>query len=86
MLVLEEAAPAAAPDSLHAVAPPAETTAIDVANRWIRSRLGATISAVERAFDEYRFDFADRRVFEYLDKNEWKKNNQLFGASVVVTF
>ena len=35
---------------------------------------------------EYRFDFADRRVFEYLDKNEWKKNNQLFGASVVVTF
>mgnify|MGYP000393807504 CR=1 FL=1 len=35
---------------------------------------------------EYRFDFADRRVFEYLDKAEWKKNNQLFGASVVVTF
>jgi valyl-tRNA synthetase len=64
-LVLEEAAPPAAPDSLHAVAPPAETTAIDVANRWIRSRLGATISAVERAFDEYRFDFAASALYEF---------------------
>ena len=35
---------------------------------------------------EYRFDFADRRVFEYVDKGNFKKNNQLFGASVVVTF
>jgi hypothetical protein len=35
---------------------------------------------------EYRFDFADRRVFEYVDKGTFKKNNQLFGASVVVTF
>ncbi|OYY66648.1 MAG: hypothetical protein B7Y51_01215 [Burkholderiales bacterium 28-67-8] len=35
---------------------------------------------------EYRFDFADRRVFEYVDKGSFKKNNQLFGASVVVTF
>jgi hypothetical protein len=29
---------------------------------------------------EYRFDFADRRVFEYVDKGNFKKNNQLFGA------
>ena len=35
---------------------------------------------------EYRFDFADRRVFEYVDKGSFKKNNQLFGASVVVSF
>jgi valyl-tRNA synthetase len=35
------------------------------ADRWIRSRLGATISAVERAFDEYRFDFAASALYEF---------------------
>jgi hypothetical protein len=35
---------------------------------------------------EYRFDFANKDVFYYVDKGEYKKNNQLFGASVVVSF
>ena len=35
---------------------------------------------------EYRFDFANKDVFYYVDKDSYKKNNQLFGASVVVSF
>ena len=35
---------------------------------------------------EYRFDFANKDVFYYVDKDNYKKNNQLFGASVVVSF
>ena len=49
----------------HAAAPSPGSAAIDVANRWIRSRLGATISAVERAFDDYRFDFAASALYEF---------------------
>jgi valyl-tRNA synthetase len=37
----------------------------DVADRWIRSRLGVTIGAVESAFDEYRFDFAASALYEF---------------------
>jgi valyl-tRNA synthetase len=59
MLALEEAAPAAAPAS------PAGSGMNDVANRWIRSRLGATIGAVNQAFDEYRFDFAASALYEF---------------------
>ena len=45
---------------------PAHGTALnDVADRWIRSRLGATIRAVEQAFDEYRFDFAASALYEF---------------------
>jgi valyl-tRNA synthetase len=33
--------------------------------RWIRSRLGATISAVDAAFGEYRFDFAASALYEF---------------------
>jgi valyl-tRNA synthetase len=36
-----------------------------MADRWIRSRLGATISAAERAFDEYRLDFAATALYEF---------------------
>jgi valyl-tRNA synthetase len=36
-----------------------------VADRWIRSRLGETIRAVERAFSEYRFDFAASALYEF---------------------
>jgi valyl-tRNA synthetase len=36
-----------------------------VADRWIRSRLGSTIRAVERAFEEYRFDFAASALYEF---------------------
>jgi valyl-tRNA synthetase len=62
MLALEQAPAAAA-----APAPPASggTALNDVADRWIRSRLGDTISAVDRAFDEYRFDFAASALYEF---------------------
>ena len=36
-----------------------------VADRWIRSRLGATIRQVEQAFAEYRFDFAATALYEF---------------------
>jgi valyl-tRNA synthetase len=36
-----------------------------VADRWIRSRLGATIRQVEQAFVEYRFDFAATALYEF---------------------
>jgi valyl-tRNA synthetase len=36
-----------------------------VADRWIRSRLGATIAAVDRSFAEYRFDFAAAALYEF---------------------
>ena len=35
---------------------------------------------------EYRIDRASQPVFHYVDKDEYKKTNQLFGASVVVSF
>jgi valyl-tRNA synthetase len=35
------------------------------ADRWIRSRLGATIAAVDTAFAEYRFDFAATALYEF---------------------
>jgi len=57
MLALEAAPPAAA----HA----GGTAADSVADRWIRSRLGSTIRAVEQAFDEYRFDFAASALYEF---------------------
>jgi valyl-tRNA synthetase len=61
MLALEEP-PAAAQ---HAPPPPAGSSINDVANRWIRSRLGATIGAVDEAFDEYRFDYAAGALYEF---------------------
>src|SRR5665213_97744 len=36
-----------------------------VSERWIRSRLGATISAVDAAFRDYRFDFAASALYEF---------------------
>jgi len=35
---------------------------------------------------EYRYDGADQEVFEYVKNNNFRKYNQLFGASVVVSF
>ena len=62
MLALEEA-----PVPQLAAAASASTAGAhdDVANRWIRSRLGATISAVDQAFEEYRFDFAASALYEF---------------------
>jgi hypothetical protein len=35
---------------------------------------------------EYRYDRATRDVFYYVDKGEFKNNNSIFGAAVVVSF
>ena len=35
---------------------------------------------------EYRYDGADQPVFEFVRDASYKKTNQLFGASVVVSF
>ncbi|MFK8016245.1 MAG: valine--tRNA ligase [Gammaproteobacteria bacterium] len=37
-----------------------------VADRWIRSRLGAAIDEVERSFKTYRFDLASRAIYEFI--------------------
>jgi valyl-tRNA synthetase len=61
MLSLESAA---APDAgVASVSGTADERS--VADRWIRSRLGTTIRAVERAFGEYRFDFAASALYEF---------------------
>jgi valyl-tRNA synthetase len=46
-------------------ADPAGPVELSPADRWIRSRLGATIRAVESAFAEYRFDFAATALYEF---------------------
>ena len=62
MLALEQAPPPAAAASSAATASRASTAPAD---RWIRSRLGATIGAVEQAFDDFRFDFAASALYEF---------------------
>jgi valyl-tRNA synthetase len=49
-------------------APAAPTPAgqlLSVADRWILSRLGHTLRAVDTAFTEYRFDFAATALYEF---------------------
>jgi len=38
---------------------------LSVADRWIRSRFGRTLAAVESAFAEYRFDYAVTALYEF---------------------
>jgi valyl-tRNA synthetase len=38
---------------------------LSVADRWIRSRLGRTIEAVDAAYADYRFDFAATALYEF---------------------
>jgi valyl-tRNA synthetase len=38
---------------------------LSVADRWIRSRFGRMLSAVESAFAEYRFDYAASALYEF---------------------
>jgi valyl-tRNA synthetase len=52
--------PAPAAGSPHAAAGVAT-----IGDRWIRSRLGAAITAVDTAFRDYRFDFAATAVYEF---------------------
>jgi valyl-tRNA synthetase len=46
---------------------------LSVADRWIRSRFGHTLAAVESAFAEYRFDYAATALykFTYDDFCDW---------------
>jgi valyl-tRNA synthetase len=38
---------------------------LGVADRWIRSRFGRTLAAVESAYAEYRFDYAASALYEF---------------------
>jgi len=53
--------PSAAAATATATAPPM----FSAADRWIRSRLGATIEAVDQAVAEYRFDLAASALYEF---------------------
>ncbi len=44
---------------------PAGPLELSVADRWIRSRFGRTLSAVEKALGEYRFDYAANALYEF---------------------
>jgi valyl-tRNA synthetase len=58
-------APAAADQAPHVAASAAATPAFSAADRWIRSRLGATIHAVDQAVADYRFDLAASALYEF---------------------
>ncbi|HYB31830.1 MAG TPA: valine--tRNA ligase [Steroidobacteraceae bacterium] len=52
--------------ALGKAAPSAEQAVeLSVADRWIRSRFGRTLSTVESAFAEYRFDYAANALYEF---------------------
>jgi valyl-tRNA synthetase len=42
-----------------------EAHELTISDRWIRSRLGATVSAVDAAFRDYRFDFAAAALYDF---------------------
>ena len=43
-----------------------ENAAPGTVDRWIRSRFGATVAEVERAFGNYRFDLAAKAIYEFI--------------------
>jgi len=52
--------------SAESPAPPAEAAPeYSAADRWIRSRLAATLRAVDDAFRDYRFDFAAAALYDF---------------------
>jgi len=57
LLMLEDGSPATVVES-HDLVP-------SVADRWITSRFGQTLEAVDQAFAEYRFDFAATALYEF---------------------
>jgi valyl-tRNA synthetase len=63
-VLLRAAEPSEGATGRDAPAPPAGVPPL-VADRWIRSRLGATIQAVDTAFNDYRFDFAASALYEF---------------------
>jgi valyl-tRNA synthetase len=42
-----------------------DTVELSVADRWIRSRFGQTVSRVREAFKDYRFDYAATALYEF---------------------
>jgi len=57
---------AAGPGAEPRVEPEAQSAvSLGVADRWIRSRLNATVAAVREAFDAYRFDRAAHAIYEF---------------------
>jgi valyl-tRNA synthetase len=48
-----------------AVATDTGAVELSVADQWIRSRFGQTITAVEAAFRDYRFDYAATALYEF---------------------
>jgi len=58
-----DAAAAAAQDAATAGAQ--SNAALSVADRWITSRLGETLRAVDTAFADYRFDYAASALYEF---------------------
>jgi valyl-tRNA synthetase len=52
-------------DQVPAEGATADVGARSIADRWIRSRLGRTIEAVDKAFSEYRFDYAATALYEF---------------------
>jgi valyl-tRNA synthetase len=51
--------------SIGAAANASATGELSVADRWIRSRFGRMVKAVETAFAEYRFDYAATALYEF---------------------
>jgi len=43
----------------------AQELPLSVADRWIRSRFGRTLAAIESAFADYRFDFAATALYKF---------------------
>ncbi len=52
-------------DTSATLASASPAAATSVADRWIVSRLGQTLDAVDQAFAEYRFDFAASALYEF---------------------
>jgi valyl-tRNA synthetase len=52
-------------DTSATTAAASHLAATSVADRWIVSRLGQTLDAVDQAFAEYRFDFAASALYEF---------------------
>ena len=64
-LALGERESAAAKSSPGAAASAARELQLSVADRWIRSRFGRALEAVESAFVEYRFDYVVSALYEF---------------------
>ena len=53
------------PDETHQDADASDAVQLSVADRWIRSRFGRAVEAVEKALADYRFDYAATALYEF---------------------